>query len=360
MSARRAVAAAVAILLLVGPAGAQEVSQPLDADQAPRFRSSVELVSVAAVVRDRKGRFVFDLSRHDFEVVEAGTSKPIVGFHAERNGPVRIAVLFDISGSMRVSSRAVDARQAARHVLSGLQSGDLAALFAFDTQLQQVRKFTADFAGLEAALDHVDPPFGQTSLYDAVAETSRVVAAEAGHRGDGVPQRAAVVVLTDGIDTRSRLTPPEVSGIASGIDVPVYVIAVMSAIDDPARAANDEKERGDKADTVSAGWDSGLRNLARWTGGELFTVTAPAHASVAARQIVSELRNQYLLAFAASSQPGWKPLQIRARDRDLVVRARSGYRSGGARPSSGMAAEGGSRSPAVVRQDRPGSNNPGR
>ena len=44
---------------------------------------------------------------------------------------------------------------------------------------------------------------------------------------------SAVVVLTDGVDTHSRLTPGEVSGIASEIDVPVYVVAVMSAIDDP-------------------------------------------------------------------------------------------------------------------------------
>jgi hypothetical protein len=51
---------------------------------------------------------------------------------------------------------------------------------------------------------------------------------------------------------------------------------------------------------------------------------------MAARRIVDELRHQYVLAFEASSQPGWHPLEVRARNPDLVVRARAGYTAGGA------------------------------
>ena len=47
-----------------------------------------------------------------------------------------------------------------------------------------------------------------------------------------------------------------------------------------------------------------LRTLARWTGGELFVTSAPAHESIAARQIVDELRHQYVLAFEASTEHG--------------------------------------------------------
>jgi Ca-activated chloride channel family protein len=322
MTVRQAVlAAAAAVLLLPGLAGAQGSSgQP--ADPAPTFRSSVDVVSVAAVVRDRKGRFVSDLSREDFVVVEAGTPKPIIGFEAERNGPVKLALLFDISGSMRVGSRIADAREVAQHLLSALKPGDQAALFSFDTRLDRVHGFTPDFPKLITALDDVQPPFGQTSLYDAIAETAKAAAAEASFGSGRLPQRAAVVVLTDGVDTTSRLTPPQVSGIASSIDVPIYVVAVMSAIDDPANQEEDS----------SAAMISGtLRELSQWTGGDLFIASAPAHASMAARQIVSELRNQYLLAFEASSKPGWKSLEIRARQRNLVVRARSGYIAGGSR-----------------------------
>jgi VWFA-related protein len=326
MAVRRAILVAAATMLLPGLAGAQGTSgQPVD--PAPKFRSSVDLVSVAATVRDRRGRFVFDLAREDFVVVEGGEPREIVGFEAERNGPVKIAVLFDISGSMRVGSRVVDAEQAARHLFSALKPGDEAALFSFDTRLDKVHDFTTDFIGLEAAMGKVQPPFGQTSLYDAIAETARTVAEEASKGPGGLPRRAAVVVLTDGVDTKSRLSAAEVSGIASSIDVPVYVVAVMSAIDDPARQ--------DK-DSPAVAISSQLRDLSQWTGGELFTASAPAHASVAARQIVDELRNQYLLAFAASARPGWKSLEVRARQRNLVVRARSGYMAGGGRSAPGQ------------------------
>ena len=125
-------------------------------------------------------------------------------------------------------------------------------------------------------------------------------------------------MLTDGIDTKSRLTAPEVSAIASNIDVPVYIVAVMSAVDDPRNA-----------DYGTGAMSSGLSDLARWTGGDLFIAIAPAHASIAARQIVGEMRHQYMLAFEASPRPGWRPLEVRARGRDSTVRARSGYTAGG-------------------------------
>ena len=132
-----------------GPA--QAISQQ---DQpSERFRSSVDVVSVAAVVRDRKGRFVPDLSQRDFIIVESGQTRPIVGFKAETDGPVRLAIVFDVSGSMRVGTKAADAREAARQVLSSLNGSDQAALFSFDTKLERVRDFTSDFKSLVAALD---------------------------------------------------------------------------------------------------------------------------------------------------------------------------------------------------------------
>jgi VWFA-related protein len=308
-------------LLLLAAAGGllPTGSSALQAQQesgTPVFRSSTSVVAVTAVVRDRKGRFVRDLQQKDFTVAEAGRQKPIIDFRSESDGPIRVALVFDISGSMRVASRAVDAKDAARQLLSALRPTDQAALFSFDSRLQLVRGFTTNTKELMASLDHVEPPYGQTSLYDAVAETARAVADDRRELTGNV-QRRAVVVLTDGVDTRSRLTAAEVTGIASSIDVPVYVLAVMSAVDDPREGRTDEH-------------DSALRNLAQWTGGELFISTAPAHASVATRQIVDELRHQYVLAFEASRQPGWHPLEIRARNRDLVVRARVGYMAGGA------------------------------
>ena len=288
--------------------------------ETPRFRSSVDVVSVAAVVRDRKGRFVSDLSKDDFKIVEAGVPRKILDFRSEADGPVKMALLVDISGSMRVGGRAVDARQGAMHLFAGLRPIDQAAIFTFDTGLDQVTGFTSDRSQLEKALESAQAPYGQTSLYDATARIARVVAQESRTAG-GLPQRAAVVVLTDGIDTRSQLTPERVAEIASGIDVPVYIIAVMAKIDDPRERLED--------DGNSAGLPATrLQELAQRTGGELFLASAPAHASLAARQILGELRHQYVLAFEASTRPGWRPLEVRAKD-GQTVRARSGYSAGG-------------------------------
>jgi hypothetical protein len=64
----------------------------------------------------------------------------------------------------------------------------------------------------------------------------------------------------------------------------------------------------------------------------MFITTSPAQYSVAARQMIDELRHQYLIAFEASSRPGWRPLEVRTRQSSLTVRARTGY--SGATPSS--------------------------
>ena len=213
------------------------------------------------------------MRRDDFIVVEGGERRPIIGFNAEADGPVRVAVLFDISGSMRVGTKAVDAKQTARHIFSSLKAATKRRSFAFDTQLDRVTGFTKDFKGLESKVDHVEQPFGQTSLFDAIAETAKAIGNE---EVAGRKQRSAIVVLTDGIDTKSRLTAPDVSAIASSIDVPVYVVAVMSAVDDPRNP-----------DYGTGSMSSGLTDLARWTGGDIFIAIAPAHASIAARQIVA-------------------------------------------------------------------------
>lgn len=308
----------LSLLAFAATCGVVSVAAAQEPSAAPRFRSSTSVVSVTAVVKDRKGRVVRDLERKDFSVTESGQAKKIIDFRSDSEGPVKLALLFDVSGSMRVASRAVDAKQAATHLLSTLRPNDQAALFAFDTSLREVKGFTTDMTAVVSALADVDKPYGQTSLYDAIAETARALAAD---KKDGeLLQRRAVVVLTDGVDTRSHLAPSQVSGIASGIDVPVYVMAVMSPVDDPEFTGRDDQ-------------DAALRNLAQWTGGDLFTSTAPAHANIAARRIVEELRYQYVLAVEASTRPGWHPLEIRARNRDLVVRARAGYTAAGAAPA---------------------------
>jgi Ca-activated chloride channel homolog len=310
----RAVVVGLAVSLAASVLGAQ--SRP---DPAATFRSGVDLVRVAAVVRDSKGQPVTDLSRDDFVLLDGGERRSITDFRAGE-GVVTLGVLLDVSGSMQIGPKTRDARQAIRQLLAWLQPGkDESALFTFDRDLRQLTPFTDDPNIIDRALN-TDEPFGLTALHDAIAATARVVAAHGG-------TQRAVVVVTDGVDTGSHLTPAQVSGIASGIDVPVYVIAVVSPLDHPG---------GERAVApASASPLSGsLLDLARWTGGDLFIVSAPAHASIAARRMLNELRHQYLIAFEPGTKPGWHALELRTRDRGYRVLARSGYIAGPTRPFS--------------------------
>jgi len=296
--------AATALLTSLGLSGDSQGQTP----PVAAFKSSVDLVRIAAVVRDRKGRFVPDLAARDLEILDAGQQQSITDFRHDLAG-VSVALLFDISGSME--GHLSNAREAATHLLSWLDADrDEAAVFAFDTGLDELAPFTSGLRTLPDSMLRMTA-FGETSLHDAVAQTAR----RAGQR-EG--RRRAVVVLTDGMDTASRLTPPEVSAIAAEIDVPIYVVGVVSGIDNPsADVATASLER--------LAFEGPLADLAAWTGGHVFVASTPAERSAAARQIVDELRHQYLIAFASSGTPGWHPLVVRARDKTLIVRARSGY-----------------------------------
>jgi Ca-activated chloride channel family protein len=303
------------VLALSAPAFAQE-----PASRLPNFKAGVELVTVTATVRDKKGRLVKGLTSTDFEVYDAGERRAITDFRAEPS-PISIAILFDISGSMRVADRALAAKFAAHHLLSWLEPGrDEAALFTFDSRLEEVAPFTVDTRALQGALGEVDP-FGATSLHDAVA-----AAAEHAAKREG--RRRAVVVITDGLDTASRLTAVQVSGVASAIDVPVYVIATVLPIDNPGR--NGAPFEG------LASEDGTVEDLANWTGGAFFYASSPSETSKVARQVIDELREQYVIAFEPAPAKGWRPLDIRTRDKGLIVRTRSGYMAGDGVPNNGL------------------------
>jgi Ca-activated chloride channel family protein len=308
----RVVGLTAAVITSLPAAGAtQQADKP-----TVTFRSSVDLVQVAAAVRDKKGRFVPGLTERDFEVLDHGTPQKIVAFHPDIS-ELSIALLFDISGSMEANLGF--ARETAMHLLSWLNPlNDEAAVFTFDTRLSEAAPFTQGLKALPESLMTVRP-FGATSLHDAIAETAKRAAAREGrHR--------AVVVLTDGNDNASRLSPMEVSTIASSIDVPIYILGVVPDIDNPT------------ADLSATGGRSSLAGplteLAEWTGGRVLVVSTPAARSAAARQILDELRHEYLIAIESSGNPGWHPLVVRTRDKDLVVRARNGYIAGQSRPNS--------------------------
>jgi VWFA-related protein len=214
-------------------------------------------------------------------------------------------LLLDTSGSMKLPPKFELSGGVANMLLASLAEGvDEAGLFTFDKVLHFAHPFTTEFGGLRSAIQSA-PTFGSTSLYDAVAETAQQLSTR--------PGRRALVVVTDGVDTSSRLTPAEVLAIASSIDMPVYVVAVGRATE--SRGVGHMPPAADSAN---------LGDLARWSGGSFYAVATPAETSVAAKQIVMDVRHQYLLAFEPNSSPGWHRIDVRARQRP-TLQARSGY-----------------------------------
>ena len=275
---------------------------------APIFRSSVDLVRLAAVVRDQKGRFVRDLAAADFEVFDSGRMRAIKDFRQEVAG-LSIALLFDVSGSME--GQLAHARDAAQNMLGLLDPArDEAAVFQFDTRLEETVPFTPGLKQLPASMSKV-VPFGATSLFDAVARTAERINVREG-------RRPAVIVFTDGLDNASKLTASQVSGIASSIDVPVYIVGIVSGLDDPTSdtatpAAQHSPLAGE------------LANLASWTGGSAWVASAAPQRNYVTREIVEELRHQFLIAIESGAEPGWHPLTVRMKQKNLTAHARSGY-----------------------------------
>ena len=202
----------ITVSLLAGLAGPGSATSALGIGQ-PLFRSSVEAVAVSVTVHDRGGHVITTLTRDDFSVFENGTPREVRDFYPGESA-VSLAVLLDISGSMAVGGNMERAREAVSQAISHLQSTrDEAALFTFDTELLEVRAFTSDLQRI-AALDLAGQPWGQTSLFDAIDLTAR-------RASERASRHRAVLVITDGVDTGSRLTAAQVSGAASAIDVPV-------------------------------------------------------------------------------------------------------------------------------------------
>jgi len=204
------------------------------------------------------------------------------------------------------------ARDAVRTVLARLAArGDEAAFYTFDSKLQEVVTFTTDLSRIRA-VSLAGRPWGMTSLYDAIAATAKS-AAERQNR------HRAVLVITDGVDTGSRMKPQEVSGIASSIDVPVYLLTVVNPLDHPGGEYSVIEAAGEHSSVAS------LSDLARWTGGDMRICSMPEHTAAAVDDLFNELRYQYLITFEPGTAPGWHPLEIRTQKKNLVVHARGGY-----------------------------------
>jgi len=297
MHASAAILAFALTLALSGPVPLHAQEQ----DDQPRFRASVDVVTIAAVVRDKQGRVVPTLTKDDFTVLDGGQTRPIVEFQPDSNGPLSVALLIDGSGSMRQSSAI--SKRVGETLLNLLNArSDDVALMSFDTRLLRLCEFTNDFARLRTGLNEVET-WGATSIYDAIAGAAGVV-------DQTTRKRRAVLVVTDGSDNWSTYSAERVAWIASTIDVPVYVLAVTA---NPQGASDAQAVGGE------------LGDLARASGGEYFAADTETRQAMALGRIIEDLRHQYLIAIEPARGAGLRSLEIRTRKPALKVRARQWY-----------------------------------
>jgi VWFA-related protein len=158
---------AVLLGLVVFALGAQEPGpSPTEKQDENRITLEVNRVNLLFTVSDKKGRFVTDLGRPDFDITENKKPQAILEFTAETNLPLRLAILIDTSNSIRDRFR-FQQEAATRFIDSVLRKGqDKAIVVSFDTAAELVADMTDDTEVLDKAVQGLRPG-GGTSLYGA-------------------------------------------------------------------------------------------------------------------------------------------------------------------------------------------------
>src|SRR6478609_11537243 len=107
---------------------------PPQADEPTRIQVDVTRVPMLFTVTDKKGRFITDLVKEDFEVLENKKRQEVAEFNAESDLPLRIAVLIDTSNSIRERFR-FEQEAASEFVKSVIRTKqDKGMLVSFDTE----------------------------------------------------------------------------------------------------------------------------------------------------------------------------------------------------------------------------------
>lgn len=265
---------------------------------APDFveQVDVDLVELYAAVTDRSGRPVEGLTAEDFEVSVAGRPVEIRRFEPVDDLPLTVGLTLDASGSM--ASNLAVAQEAAReflHQVMGVRDHSFAVGFA-DYPILLINP-TPDADAVADALGRLRA-VGWTALHDAVVTSL--------YYFRGFPGQKALILLSDGDDTRSSYSFDDVLEYARRSGTAIYTVGVGT-------------------DFVSAARRK-LHALARETGGRSFFIARAEELSGVYGSIEEELRSRYMLAVApeATSEEGYREVEVRVKRRGLEVRTARG------------------------------------
>jgi Ca-activated chloride channel homolog len=184
-------------VFLQSPGPKTQASQQASQDE-DTIKVDATLVNIPVTVSDPQSRYIPNLRAEDFELYENNVRQQIE-FFTNDNVPFSVALVIDVSGSTRENLQPI--QEAARAFVSKLRSDDRVAIITFSRDLELECDFTSDRGRLNRAIDNIQWG-GSTRLYDAVYATM----IDKLKKIDG---RKAMILLTDGEDTRSRLSADE-------------------------------------------------------------------------------------------------------------------------------------------------------
>ncbi len=276
-------------------------------DAATTITKTVNEVNVVFTVTDKHGRYVKNLARADFSVLD--DSKPaeqIRSFHNETDLPLQVGLLVDASNSVR--DRFKFEQESAIEFLNQTvrPKYDKAFVVGFDVTPEVTQDFTDSTEALSRGVRALRPG-GGTAMYDALYFAARDKLLKEQRNG---PVRRAIILLSDGDDNMSHVTREEAIDMAQRAEVIVYTISTN---------VTGGKHAGDKV----------LERIADATGGRSFfpfQITDVANAFV---EIQDELRSQYALSYKPAdlrTDGRYHTIEILAQNhKGLRVRSRRGY-----------------------------------
>jgi Ca-activated chloride channel homolog len=270
------------------------------------IRTNTELVVLNVTVTDKGGQYVPGLRLSDFAIFEDGkqVSLEVISSFSVHESPFASVVLLDTSGSME--SRLTLARSAAIRFLDRLRDEDVAAVYKFDSKVEQVQEFSGgrDLAPMAYGVKAT----GMTTLNDAIVDAAKALASRP-------EKRKAIVVLSDGLDTFSKASADKAIESALAIGASIYAVD-MSATDGNA-------SRNQQSAAV-------LKGFAEKSGGRFVATPGGPALRDAFASIADELGHQYTIAFRPLNQKRdgkWHKLDVKTSRSDLVVRSRKAYRA---------------------------------
>jgi Ca-activated chloride channel homolog len=322
--------------------------------QQPVVKIGTVLVTVPVIVTDRYGRFITGMNRSDFGVREDGVSQKIENF-SSTEAPFNVALLIDTSRSTQSKLGAI--RKAAETFIKQLQPNDRVMIVTFDDKVRFLSNFSSNEVELLKAIKSLKSGY-LTSIYDAIHLTIT-------EKMSTIQGRKAIVVLTDGVDTASKLgTFESTLDLVSSSGVICYAVQyetrnvggpIMSPIFGPNGSSrlflsNFNTRSGIPQDPAEPGRQPSsrvnsqapqpirdryliasdfLRGLAVQSGALYIRAENIENTTYAFQRIAIELRNQYTLTYLSTNElrdGKYRSIGVNVNRNDLLVRARLGYR----------------------------------